>query len=247
MLAPSGYLETADIETSSEDYAGRFSGPVGAWFLQIQEDATLRMLAPYAGATVLDVGGGHGQITEPLLRRGYKVTVLGSSEVCKARIARFVDAGRCAFRVGDILSLPYPDRHFDVAISYRLLPHALRWPQVLKELTRVAEKAVLIDYPALRSFNWLSGCFFALKKNIEGNTRPFTCFDEADLLRAVAGSGFVRGERYAEFFLPMALHRLMNRPALSSAAEQLFRMSGITSRLGSPVLLKLVREGSAGG
>lgn len=58
MNLTSEYLETADIETSSEDYASRFAGAVGAWLLKTQEDATLRMLLPYPGATVLDVGGG---------------------------------------------------------------------------------------------------------------------------------------------------------------------------------------------
>jgi hypothetical protein len=46
--------ETADIETSSEDYSRRFSGPVGSWFLRVQESATLKMLATRPGASVLD-------------------------------------------------------------------------------------------------------------------------------------------------------------------------------------------------
>lgn len=42
----SSFPETADIETASNDYALRFSGEIGAWLLKVQEEATLRMLAP---------------------------------------------------------------------------------------------------------------------------------------------------------------------------------------------------------
>jgi ubiquinone/menaquinone biosynthesis C-methylase UbiE len=242
MNSASDHLETPDIETSSEDYASRFSGAVGAWFLKIQEDATLRMLSPHPGVTVLDVGGGHGQLTGALVRSGFQVTVLGSADVCRARIAKFIDEGLCAFRVGNILALPYQDRAFEVVISYRLLPHVTRWAQVLKELTRVAQTAVLIDYPAIRSFNRMAPRFFDFKKNLEGNTRPFTCFKEAELLQVFQNLGFARVDRYPEFFLPMILHRILRRPSLSSGMEAVFRLLWITSWLGSPVILKLVRE-----
>jgi ubiquinone/menaquinone biosynthesis C-methylase UbiE len=242
MNSGSSYLETADIETSSEDYASRFSGAIGGWFLKIQEDATLRMLSPYAGATILDVGGGHGQLTGALVRRGYRVTVLGSADVCKTRIKGFIDEGRCTFRVGNILALPYHDRAFEVVISYRLLPHVRRWPELLRELTRVAQKVVMVDYPSRRSFNWMASRFFEFKKSLEGNTRPFACFKEPELLQIFAALGFARADHFAEFFLPMVVHRVLRRPVLSSGAESLFRRLGITSWLGSPVIIKLVRE-----
>ncbi|NEO49979.1 MAG: class I SAM-dependent methyltransferase, partial [Moorea sp. SIO4A3] len=63
MVSTGDFPETADIETSSEDYASRFAGEIGAWLLKVQEDATLKMLTPYPKATILDVGGGHGQLT----------------------------------------------------------------------------------------------------------------------------------------------------------------------------------------
>jgi 16S rRNA A1518/A1519 N6-dimethyltransferase RsmA/KsgA/DIM1 with predicted DNA glycosylase/AP lyase activity len=98
----SPYPETADIETSSEEYASRFSGEVGEWFLKVQEEATLNMLAPYKRATILDVGGGHGQLTGALIRNNYQLTVLGSSEVYKARIQNYLDNENCSFKVGNI-------------------------------------------------------------------------------------------------------------------------------------------------
>src|SRR5262245_53053861 len=53
-----GAREEADVATSSADYARRFAGGVGAWFLEVQAKATVELLAPWPGASVLDVGGG---------------------------------------------------------------------------------------------------------------------------------------------------------------------------------------------
>jgi len=128
---PDAFPETADIETASDDYAGRFAGAVGAWMLKIQEAAVLDLLQDHPGVTVLDVGGGHGQLAVPLCREKYPVTVVGSAEVCRRRIAALVDAGlpadlsrrsllakgegpaqagQCRFQVADVLKLPFAER-----------------------------------------------------------------------------------------------------------------------------------------
>ena len=237
------FPETADIETSSENYAQRFSGAVGAWFLQVQEAATLDMLAPYPGASVLDVGGGHGQVTDGLVRSGYPLTVLGSSDSCRRRIQQFIDQGQCVFEVGNILALPYEDQAFDVVLSYRLLPHVTLWQAFLAELARVARQAIILDYPEIRSINYIAPYLFKFKQRLEGNTRPYTCFREDQVLEALKSYDFIRAERYAEFFLPMVLHRKLGRPGLSSSMEKISRVLGLTGWFGSPVILKLVRTG----
>jgi ubiquinone/menaquinone biosynthesis C-methylase UbiE len=236
------FPETADIETSSEDYARRFSGKVGSWFLKVQEEATLRMLASYPGASILDVGGGHGQLTGALIQNGYRVTVLGSADICKMRIQKMADEGRCSFKVGNILDLPYPGQAFDVVVSYRLLPHVARWREFLSELTRVARKAVVVDYPTVWSINYFAPLLFQLKKRMEGNTRSFTSFKESDLFERFESLGFIRADRYPEFFFPMVLHRFLKFPVFSKTAERICRLSGLTYLFGSPVILKLVRE-----
>ena len=235
--------ETADVETSSDGYARRFSGKVGAWFLQVQESASLRMLAPYRGASILDVGGGHGQLTGALIRNGYAVTVLGSDGTCSKRIQNYIDEGSCSFDVGNIVDMPYADEAFDVVVSYRLISHVGQWKQLISELTRVARQAVIIDFPPTRSLNAIAPLLFPFKKRIEGNTRVFTCFNESRLSAEFVRRGFSPVERYPEFFAPMVLHRVLRRPSVSSATERVCRAVGLTSLLGSPVILKLVREG----
>ncbi len=235
---PGELPETADIETSSEDYATRFAGAIGAWLLQVQETATLNMVAAYPGAKILDVGGGHGQLTNALIEQDYDVTVLGSAEVCKARIQPYLARGQCKFQVGNVLNMPYLDNSFDVVISYRFLAHVTQWQQFLKELARVAGKAVIVDYPTVRSANAIAPALFKFKKGLEGNTRPFVCYVERDITDFYQSIGWGQSQRYAQFFWPMVLHRKLGQPNISTTLEQVPRLLGLASLFGSPVIAK---------
>lgn len=236
------FPETADIETSSEGYAARFAGPTGKWLLRVQEKATLDMLKAYPGASVLDVGGGHGQLTPALVENGYQVTVLGSDEVCQNRIQSFLDSGRCQFQVGNVLDLPYPDNAFDIVISYRFLAHITQWQKFVSELNRVAKKAIIVDYPTVRSINYVAPLLFKFKKGVEQNTRPFICYNERELLTYADSLELTKSDRYAQFFWPMVLHRMLKTPAVSSVLETAVRPFGLTGFLGSPVILKLTKQ-----
>lgn len=236
------FPETADIETSSDDYATRFAGDIGKWFLKLQEDATLKMLKPYPGATILDVGGGHGQTTEALVKAGYKVTVLGSDESCRSRIQSFVDMGQVDFKVGNVIDLPYEARSFDVVLSYRLVPHVERWEELLTDFTRVADKAVIVDFPESLSFNAITPLLFGFKKKLEGNTREYTLFRRSQLMDVYEHNGFQYSARIPEFFLPMVLHRKLKNVRISSFMESISRLIGLTRLFGSPVILKVTRK-----
>ena len=234
--------EHADIETSSEDYAARFAGAAGAWMLGVQEQIVLRWLVQRPGATVLDVGGGHGQLALPLARAGFGVTVLGSDAVCIQRIQDEVNAKRIKFEVGDLVALPFPDRAFDVVVSIRLLPHCAAWPKLIMELCRVARSAVIVDYPTTQSVNFFSSALFGAKKKIEKNTRPFTLFRHSEVAAEFARYGFTVAARKGEFFLPMVLHRMLKCPALSAALEGTCGVLGLKKLLGSPVLTLFERN-----
>ncbi len=238
MVTSNTFPETADIETSSEDYATRFAGEIGKWLLQVQQEATLRMLKPYPQAKILDVGGGHGQLTGALIEHGYQVTVLGSAEVCRARIQKYLDRDLCSFQVGNVLNLPYIEGAFDVAISYRFLTHVTQWQKFLEELARVSSKAVIIDYPTVRSANAIAPYLFKVKKALEGNTRPFTCYQEKEIIDFYKSIGWVKKQRYGQFFLPMVLHRTLGVPPISSTLERLSCFSGLSYLFGSPVIAK---------
>jgi ubiquinone/menaquinone biosynthesis C-methylase UbiE len=242
MNTSSDFSETYDIFTSSDDYATRFFGSTGEWFLRVQEETTKRMIAPYGKCDVLDVGGGHGQSMDLLLRADCRVTVFSSAEGCKERIKSYIDSGDAAFRVGDILSMPFPDKSFDVVICYRMTAHITRLEEYLHELARVARKAVILDYPEIRSINYIAPQMYGIKKRLEPNTRHFRCYHEHDLIRIFREAGFRRSSCFKQYFIPMMLHRVLKRPGLSAAMEKCFRALGLTSLLGSPVILKVERS-----
>lgn len=233
--------EDADVESSSDAYARRFAGPVGAYFLDVQARTTLALLPK--GASVLDVGGGHGQLTGALVDAGHAVTIYASDPSCAHRVKSWVDAGRAQFRSGDLLKLPFEERAFDVALAFRLLPHVSRWKDLVAELCRVASQAVVVDYPTTRSVNAVSGALFGMKKGVEGDTRPFAVFADAEVRDAFAKAGFVADVRRPQFLFPMALHRALGLAPLSSGVETIAAVSGLTSLLGSPVILKAERRG----
>lgn len=233
--------EDADVETSSDDYARRFAGPVGSFLLEVQTRLTLDLLRPWPASRVLDVGGGHGQLVGPLAEAGHAVTVYGSSPFCAHRVRPWTDAGRARFVAGDLLRTPFPDRAFDVVVSYRLLPHVAAWRQLLAELCRVSRRAVLVDFPSRRSVNAVSGASFGLKKRVEGNTRTFTVFRDAEVESALELAGFRATGRRPQFLFPMALHRAVGWAGLSRALERGASALRLTRLLGSPVILMAER------
>jgi ubiquinone/menaquinone biosynthesis C-methylase UbiE len=235
-------LEDADISTSSDDYARRFAGPVGQWFVDTQARITLDLLRILpAGTSVLDVGGGHAQVALPLINAGYDVTVVGSDASCGGRLRPLIDRGRCRFDVGDLRSLPYADRSFDAVVCFRLLSHSVSWTRLVAELCRVARHSVVLDYPSLRSANILSERLFSLKKGIELNTRQFLMFTPKQIRAAFAENGFRVGSERPQFLVPMVLHRLANSARLSRVAEAPGRALGLTRWFGSPVVVRADR------
>lgn len=236
-----GAQEDADVETSSEGYAARFSGPVGRWLLSVQEQAVKEMLTGRGIESVLDVGGGHGQLAGPL-SGSYKVTVLGSSPLCSGRISDLVGSGVCQFRVGSLLSLPFPDRSFDAVLCFRYASHCPEWPRLIEELCRVARRSVILDYPPLRSFNALYPMLFRMKKRLEGNTRHFIIFKERQILERFAAYGYHPGARRGQFFFPMVMHRRLGLPIVSGGLERLSSALGLNRLFGSPIIQEMVRD-----
>jgi 2-polyprenyl-3-methyl-5-hydroxy-6-metoxy-1,4-benzoquinol methylase len=240
--AASDFPETADIETSSADYASRFAGEVGAWFLDVQARTLAALMTAPPGSRVLDVGGGHGQVAGPLCGRGYRVTVQGSAPCCAARLQPLLDAGQCEFRIGNVLALPFADGAFDAVTCFRLLPHCERWPELVGELCRVARAEIVVDYPAQSSLNVIAPALFGAKQRFEKNTRTWRSFRHAEVRAAFARHGWAVTARRGQFFLPMVLHRALAARRVSAALEGVCRALGLTRLLGSPVIARAVRR-----
>ena len=246
------FPETADIETSNDDYATRFKGAVGAWMLATQERAVLKLLGggrrfsrrktPFAPLRILDVGGGHGQLAHPLVRAGHELTVIGSDASCEHRIAELTKSGGCRFEVGNLIALPYPDKSFDAVVSVRMLTHCRQWETLAKEMCRVSRGPVITDYPTSQSLNAAAPAFFGAKKKYEKNTREWRLFKHGEVRGAFAAAGYAETARVAQFFLPMVVHRAFKCKPFSAFAELVCRMLGLTRIWGTPVIAKYEKE-----
>jgi len=239
---------TPDVETASEGYRRRFEGPVGEWFLQIQRLAVESFLRKNGtpAMTVLEVGGGHGQLAPAIIGLGHRLVVHGSVASCHDRLRQVLDrpagerpgaAPPAGFVASGLWSLPFADRSFDGVLAVRLLAHVEKWRELLEEMARVSRGFLIVDYPPLGSLNLLTPVLYGVKKRIEGNTRPYFCYRTGELVRQIEGLGLAVVARERQFSLPMGLHRMLGRPGLSRRLERVSRSAGLTGLVGSPGLL----------
>jgi SAM-dependent methyltransferase len=234
--------ETPDIHSSSADYTSRFSGSVGAWFLAKQRAALLGVFSSqYQDA--LDVGGGHAQnlflLKEEVVAN---LTILGSTQDCFSQVyrAELQPAPDCV--IGPLTALPFPERSFDLVLSFRMLTHLNAWQQHIDELCRVSRHTVCIEFPVAKGFNQLSSLFFGVKKSVEKNTRPYRLFDETHIIAAFAANQFVLSGRSAQYFWPMAVHRLIHCLPVAKTMEAVPSLLRLTAWLGSPVVACFERK-----
>ena len=235
---------TPDIETASDRYAERrFGGAVGQWLLA-QQTAAIDQVLARTGAEpmrVLEVGGGHGQLTPHLLQAGHSVVVQGSDPVCMRRIAAPLreHPDRASGCVSDLWTLPFADRAFDFVMAVRLLGHVRRWQDLLTEMTRVSDRWLLIEFARARrvALPSVGQAIFALKHRVEGTTRPFFAYREQVLVETLAALSFRAVATVGQFALPMVAHRLAKSPGLSARLERGLRAAGVGDGARSPVML----------
>jgi len=234
-------VEAPDIETASQDYAKRFAGKIGDYFLAVQASIVLKLIGPERGLSVLDVGGGHAQLAVPLVESGCDVTVTGSSGICRERLDGRLPPGSFSIRTASLSQLPFADESFDVVMAFRLLTHLGNWPALLSEMCRISRQNVILDYPDACSVNFFSNALFKTKKAIEGNTRPFSLFTRRQVLGALRSHGFGEAVIRPQFFLPMVVHRMMGSLVFTKCAETACRILGLTYLFGSPIILMAKR------
>ena len=237
-------VEQPDVHSSTEVYARRFEGQAGRYLLDVQTRALLRLVAPWPGASVLDVGGGHGQAAAPLAEAGYAVTVLASGVAAFGR-TRLIESERVRLAVGELYAPAFPDQSFDVSIALRMMAHVADWRALVRGLCRVTRRAVILDFPIPGGSNALAPVLFGMKKKFEGDTRGFRVIGKPEVRRAFAENGFTVDETIGQFVLPMAVHRALKAPGVSRVLEAALRGCGLAHRIGTPVILCAVRAESS--
>ena len=237
-----GVSLTPDLESSTDSYAARFAGSLGGWFLARQAASVTQLLSALDCGSVLEIGGGHGQLTGDLRRAGYEVFMQGSAFASAARVRRLYQQRPVPFVVARADQLPLPDRAVDAVVAVRIMAHFADPAGFLRECCRVADKMIVVDFPSQRSFNALSGLLFSFKQGLEGDTRRFRIFDPLEPGRLAQPYGFRPAGMSPLFFFPIAAHRLHGCRTLAAWLESASGRLGLTRRLGSPIIASFHRS-----
>lgn len=231
-----------DLISSTDVYANRFSGPVGAWLLDRQSKVVSGLMAPWPHASVLDVGGGHAQLSPMLMSAGHDLTTLVSSSQAAQRLLR-VTGGKARVLTGDLSCAGLAADSFDVVVAVRMMAHMPDQRAFLQGLCRIARHAVIVDFPTNAGFNALTPLLFHAKKLIEKDTRRYRNISCATVAGIMSENGFRADARVGEFVLPMVLHRMFKRPSMSKGLEGL--ASPLSKYIGNPVIMRARRVGPA--
>lgn len=100
----------------------------------------------YGIGSILDVGAGVGTDLIELKKRCPEVRVAGIEPVAEMRAVGH-ERGLSPSELidGDILSLDFPDKHFDCVCAFAVLHHVKNPDMAVAEMIRVARKAVFIS------------------------------------------------------------------------------------------------------
>ena len=223
----------------------RFSGPIGEYLLETQESLLMEAFTPLAtgaaggalsGASLLDVGTGTGRAAIGLARAGATVTgVDASSEMLDvARERAAAAAVSVTFDVGDAHALPFPEGHFDGAVSLRVLMHTPDWSRCVGELCRVARRRVVVDFPSLSSLAALESGARHLRRAAGRQVEAYRVMSERSVVAAFAAHGYRIVRVHRQFVLPIALHKAIGSLAFTRGTEGLLSAVGLLWVGGAP-------------
>lgn len=111
-----------------------------------------RILEEIDGKTVLDVGCGTGYLADWIKRQKSEIEITGTDFIIEPDTYKRNPDIR--FIEGAIENLPFEDASFDTVICTHVLEHILDFRQALKELRRVAKRALIIVVPQEREYRF---------------------------------------------------------------------------------------------
>lgn len=231
------------------DYAAdydrdRFGGDFGNRMEQDEVALYLHLLEGCRGP-ILDAGCGTGKLSLPILAAGRLAVSADFSPqmIHQARVKADAAGQQLCGLLADIQALAFRDRSFAACVSSRALMHVPDWRRGLAELCRVTDDLLILDIPP----TWSSSGLDALRRRLQDmrpgrSGHPYRTFTAGQVVRELHGHGFEILERHRTFFLPVAFHRKLERPALSRRLERIFSLLGLTRLLGAPLTLKARRQ-----
>jgi ubiquinone/menaquinone biosynthesis C-methylase UbiE len=96
---------------------------------------------------LIDIGCGEGYLLYRIQEK-YPEKLLYGLDISNGRIAttkNYVPTSRLLR--GDVLSLPFPDKSFDIVVCSELLEHMVEYKKVVDELIRISKRTIIITVP----------------------------------------------------------------------------------------------------
>jgi ubiquinone/menaquinone biosynthesis C-methylase UbiE len=230
------YRYYADAANAQSFDARRFGGPIGDLVAAGQADVLASMLGPIDGRRIIDVGTGTGRGAFLLAGAGAQVTGIDASEqMLEIARTRAVEAHASVdFQLGDAHAIGFADRSFDIAVSLRVLMHTPRWRQCIGELCRVANRAVVLDYPSATSTAIVQSLARKLCYPFGLSSEPYRAFLDRQIRGELEAHGFRIESIHRQFVLPIALHKTIGSRRFTEVSERWLARIGLL-RCGSPV------------
>ncbi len=196
--------------------SSRFSGAVGRYIAEHQLSFLLNHSEPLPGLKILDVGAGTGRIALELAGRGAVVLAADASSKMLAILKEkaFLQGIPVKTSRIDAHHLPFPDRSFDMVISFRMIMHVVDWRRSLSELCRVSAGQVALDFPPRSGFAGLAPLIHPLIRPFNSNHQSYKVFSIAEVTTALQAEGFAVEAVDRHLVLPFGLHRLRQIPQL---------------------------------
>lgn len=214
--------EFPDAFVSTQRYRARFSGAVGRLYLRKQLSFITECLTEYGCKTVLEIGAGHGQVCNDLLKQNFSVTCV----VSDYSYAQLIDP-KAQLIVHPILEYK-PSAQFDAVIALKTLGHTSQPDKFLANIANNA-KVIILDYPSSRSFARLSKFGYFVKKFIEKHVRPFDTLDPSWVKKIMSELGYRLVKSVGLFFLPVVCYRFCSDEAVIEKIENALNVDFLKS------------------
>lgn len=153
------------LDISSKDYTSSnlrkhsSANPVQQHLIGRFHQRALDLLTETNATSILDAGCGEGFAMRELLRNHAAWAIGLDGSAAALQLATRLNSQR-SFVAGDLLSLPFPDRSFDLVLCMEVLEHLADPLAGLHELCRVSRQWLLLtvpNEPFFRGANFLRG------------------------------------------------------------------------------------------
>jgi len=223
----------------NKKYGGNFGE-----YLKNKEINTFMSMIDSDCERILDIGSGTGKLSIFMNRGSYQIVSLDNSyEMVEVAKSNAIKSGVVYLPVVcDANFICFNDREFDCVVASRVFMHISHWGKALSEICRVSKKIIVFDFPTTISSSGLDSVFKRAKKILNKDTIPYKTFFLNRVIKELKNNDFRTVEFKRGFFLPLIIHRILDNPEFSEKIEKFFKKIGLTDILGSPAIIKAVRD-----